>query len=153
MEKTDNTTRQQLTPLQAEPQIRILTDFSLWNFLFQGYANQGPHRYTKAEAYFDLLNRERLAVLTKDNDYLNGSIQTLANVWSWDRSSVKKFIDTLCTIGAASVMTDGYKNTVRLTNISGLTPQAGDDHKNSPTDGVSLTLSHLTGGQSENQGP
>ncbi len=152
-DKTDGLTRQQLALLQAEPHITIQTDFSLWNFLFQGYANQGPHRFTKAEAYFDLLNRERLAALTKDDEFLNSSIQTLSNVWSWERASVKKFIGTLCSIGAASVKSDGYKYTVRLTNIYGLSPQVCEDHKNSPADSMPLTVSHLIGELSEDKGP
>lgn len=148
-DKPRNFSRQQPIKSPAEPRITVCTDFELWNFLFQGYANQGPHRYTKAEAFFDLVNRERLAVLTKDSEFLNSSIQTLANVWSWDRSSVRKFIDTLCAIGAASVTTDGYKNTVRLTNVSGLTPQKGADPKQSHPENAPLDESHLQGDLSE----
>lgn len=144
-DKSSFQSRQQPTKNPAEPRITVCTNFELWNFLFQGYVNQGPHRYTKAEAYFDLLNRERLAVLTKDDEFLNSSIQTLANVWSWDRSSVRKFIDSLSAIGAASVRTDGYKNTVRLKNVSGLTPQEGATQKQTHRENATHNDSHLQG--------
>lgn len=82
-------------------------------------------------------------MLTKENDFLNSSNLTLSKVWSWERASVKKFIGTLCSIGAASVKSDGYKYTVRLTNIYGLSTQGSEDHKNSPADSMPLTVSHL----------
>ena len=145
MDKQKDISRLMPTASTADQQVWISTDFALWNFLFQGYANQGPHRYTKAEAFFDLINRERLAALTKDDEFLNSSIQTLAKVWSWDRSSVRKFLDTLCTIGAASIKTDGYKNTVRLNNISGLTPQEGGDQQHGHPEKSPLNESHLQG--------
>jgi hypothetical protein len=81
-------------------------------------------------------------VLTKENDFLNSSNLTLSKVWSWNLSSVKRFIDTLCSIGGAFITTEGYKNTVRMANIYGLSLQDSEDHKNSPADGMPLTVSH-----------
>ena len=97
----------------------IVTDFALWNYLFQGYVNQGAHRYSRAEAFFDLVNRQRLAYLTGDGEFLEAGIQQLANVWSWDRTSVRKFIGSLCELGAASIETKANRTCIRLTNIEG----------------------------------
>ena len=121
----------------------IVTDFALWNYLFQGYFNQGAHRYSRAEAFFDLVNRQRLANLTGDGEFLEAGIQQLANVWSWDRTSVRKFIGSLCELGAASIETKNNRTCIRLTNIEGsdpsghLTPLSSHPQK-SPLIGFSL---------------
>ncbi len=110
----------------GEPHMTVLTDFALWNLLFQGHTKKKPHRYSKAEAFFDLMKREQLMALTGGGTaYTSNNFQSLANAWSWNRMTVKKFVDALCSIGAASVTTDEYEYTVRLKNICGL-PTQGD---------------------------
>ena len=103
----------------------IRTDFNLWNLLFQGYTKQPRHRYTKAEAYFDIINRQRLTTLTGDEEFIDATLQDLANAWSWDRGSVRKFIEALSEIGAVTFKKDDRQNNktvIRVNNVSGLTP-------------------------------
>lgn len=95
----------------------ILTDYRLWNALFPGFSNLGPHRYSRAEAFFDLVNRQRLSWLTNDDDYINVSMQGLANVWGWDRSAVKRFLEQLQTIGAVTVVSTGYRSIAKIVNF------------------------------------
>ena len=80
--------------------LQIATSFELWDFLLDGHAiaNQSKrtkHRYTKAEAFFDLLNRQRISQSTFDDGYMNSSVLLLANSWGWMRPTAKKFLDTL----------------------------------------------------------
>lgn len=103
----------------------VETDFTLWNYLFQGYTKQPRHRYTRAEAYFDIINRQRLTTLTGDDEFIDASLQDLANAWSWDRGSVRKFIEALSEIGAVTFKKDQRQNNktvIRLNNVSGLSP-------------------------------
>ncbi len=130
----------------------IVTDFALWNYLFQGYVNQGAHRYSRAEAFFDLVNRQRLAYLTGDGEFLEAGIQQLANIWSWDRTSVRKFIGSLCEMGAASIETKANRTCIRLTNIASSDPLGHLTRLSSHPQESPLIESNLRGGLRQHPG-
>lgn len=111
---------------QQPPKMTVSTDYDLWSMLFKDSSSIGPHKLSKAEAYFDLVRRHRLATLTKNDSYLDGGILALAKAWLWDRNTVKKFIDSLCTIGAATIKKVGNKTAIFITNVTYL-PQDGSD--------------------------
>ena len=111
---------------QQPPKMTVSTDYDLWSMLFKDSSSQGSHKLSKAEAYFDLIRRHRLATLTKNNSYLDGGILALAKAWLWDRNTVKKFIDSLCSIGAATIKKVGNKTAIFITNVTYL-PQDGSD--------------------------
>ena len=108
------------------PKMTVSTDYDLWSMLFKDSSSQGSHKLSKAEAYFDLVRRHRLATLTKNDSYLDGGILALAKAWLWDRNTVKKFIDSLCSIGAATIKKVGNKTAIFITNVTYL-PQDGSD--------------------------
>ena len=111
---------------QQPPKMTVSTDYDLWSMLFKDSFSQGSHKLSKAEAYFDLVRRHRLATLTKNDSYLDGGILALAKAWLWDRNTVKKFIDSLCSIGAATIKKVGNKTAIFITNVTYL-PQDGSD--------------------------
>ncbi len=111
---------------QQPPKMTVSTDYDLWSILFKDSSSQGSHKLSKAEAYFDLVRRHRLATLTKNDSYLDGGILALAKAWLWDRNTVKKFIDSLCSIGAATIKKVGNKTAIFITNVTYL-PQDGSD--------------------------
>ena len=111
---------------QQPPKMTVMTDYDLWNLLFKDSSPQGSHKLTKAEAYFDLVERHRLATLTKNDSYLDGGILALAKAWLWDRNTVKKFIDSLCSIGAATMEKVGNKIVISINNVTYL-PKDGSD--------------------------
>ena len=111
---------------QQPPKMTVTTDYELWSLLFQNSNSRGSLKLSKAEAYFDLVKRHRLATLTKNDSYLDGGILALAKAWRWDRNTVKKFIDSLCAIGAATMEKVGNKTVILITNVSYL-PQYGSD--------------------------
>ena len=111
---------------QQPPKMTVSTDYDLWSMLFKDSSSQGSHKLSKAEAYFDLVRRHRLATLTKNDSYLDGGILALAKAWLWDRNTVKKFIDSLCSIGAANIKKVGNKTAIFITNVTYL-PQDGSD--------------------------
>lgn len=113
-------------PSQQPPKMTVSTDYDLWSMLFKDSSSQGSHKLSKAEAYFDLVRRHRLATLTKNDSYLDGGILALAKAWLWDRNTVKKFIDSLCSIGAATIKKVGNKTAIFITNVTYL-PQNGSD--------------------------
>ena len=111
---------------QQPPKMTVSTDYDLWSMLFKDSSSQRSHKLSKAEAYFDLVRRHRLATLTKNDSYLDGGILALAKAWLWDRNTVKKFIDSLCSIGAATIKKVGNKTAIFITNVTYL-PQDGSD--------------------------
>ena len=111
---------------QQPPKMTVSTDYDLWSMLFKDSSSQGPHKLSKAEAYFDLVRRHRLATLTKNDSYLDGGILALAKAWRWDRNTVKKFIDSLFSIGVATIKKVGNKTAIFITNVTYL-PQDDSD--------------------------
>lgn len=111
-----------IPPLKME----ITTDYNLWSLLLQGSNSEGSKKLSKAEAYFDLMKRQRLTMLTKDESYLGGGILALAKDWRWDRTTVKKFIDALCSIEAATFEKVGNRAVIKLTNVTLLHPDGSD---------------------------
>lgn len=108
------------TPMVVE------TDFALWSYLLHGSTKQPRHRYTRMEAFYDLLTRQRQMMLDgTDNDYMDTSLQDLANAWSWDRGAVRRFVEALSDMEALIMDTDYSRNNktvIRLNNVSGLSP-------------------------------
>ena len=101
--------------------LEIVTSFELWDY-GRTMANQSKgnrHRYSKAEAIFDLLDRQRISNSTGDNDYMSNSVQLLANTWGWMRPTAKKFLDKLQEIGAITLTSSGNRIVVSLNNIIG----------------------------------
>lgn len=111
-----------IPPLKME----VTTGYDLWSLLLQGNNSEGSKKLSKAEAYFDLMKRQRLTMLTKDDSYLGGGILALAKDWRWDRTTVKKFIDALCSIEAATFKKVGNRAVIKLTNVTLLHPNGSD---------------------------
>ena len=111
-----------IPPLKME----VTTDYDLWSLLLQGSNSEGSKKLSKAEAYFDLMKRQRLTMLTKDDNYLGGGILALAKDWRWDRTTVKKFIDALCSIEAATFEKVGNRAVIKLTNVTLLHPDGSE---------------------------
>lgn len=63
---------------QQPPKMTVKTDYELWSLLFKDSSPQRSRKLSKAEAYFDLVKRHRLATLTKNDSYLDGGILALA---------------------------------------------------------------------------
>lgn len=123
--KTDAAGSQSQTADTAQ-KMTVTTGYDLWSLLFQGNDSEGSHKLTKAEAYFDLIKRQRLSMLTKDESYLGGGILALAKAWRWDRTTVKKFIDALCSIEAATFKKVGNRAVIKLTNVTSLHNDCSD---------------------------
>ena len=134
----------------------VQMDFALWNYLLQGTTKKPRHRYSKIEAYYDLLSRHRLMILDgSDDEYMNASLQDLANSWSWDRGAVRRFIEALSDMEAVTLDTDYSRNNktvIRLNNISGLTPIKEDRPQVKTIDSESASDSTISGRTPTTQG-
>lgn len=78
------------------------------------------HRFSRIEAYLDLVRRQRLVVLTQDLSYLEGGMLELSRSWNWSRVDVKKFSNLLVSLGVAQLYRQGAKYLVTLTSLHGL---------------------------------
>ena len=74
-------------PTHPKSGMKILTDFTLWYLLLEDTVPTGHKKLTKAEAFYDLLNRHKLAVLY-DQDVLPGNFQILTENRNWHRRTV-----------------------------------------------------------------
>lgn len=125
-QKSKETQNSNSQPAVPPLKMEVTTGYDLWSLLLQGSSSEGTHRMSKAEAYFDLMKRQRLTMLTKDESYLGGGILALAKAWRWDRTTVKKFIDALCCIEAATFEKAGNRAVIKLTNVNLLHPDGSD---------------------------
>ena len=109
--------------------MKILTDFSLWNLLLENSVPTGHKKLTKAEAFYDLLNRQKQAVIY-DQDVLPGNFQILADNWNWHRQTVKKFLSELQAIGAIEIDLSVNRTVIRVANVTFTSPHPVDDSPN-----------------------
>ena len=121
-----NTNSGSLQTAETKGKFSVSTDYELWSFLLPKRKARRKHKLSKGEAFLDLINRQRLWMLTNDDSYIDGGIQALANAWTWDRTTVKKFIDSLVNLGVAELKNSGNKTIVTLTNVTYL-PHNGSD--------------------------
>jgi hypothetical protein len=71
-------------------QVRIVTDIALWNLLLQGVKKQP--KYSRLEAFRDLMERQRIALLTGDGKFMKGSVLEFSKAWGWDREYGQPFL-------------------------------------------------------------
>ena len=97
-------------------QMEILTDLSLWKMLVQG--GKKTHKLNRFEAFFDLLNRQRIALLAEDEGNINFSALELSKAWGWDRVTVTKFIDNLQKLKALTLSTSTKRKLIKLERVT-----------------------------------
>ena len=116
-------------PTHPKSGMKVLTDFSLWNLLLENSVPTGHKKLTKAEAFYDLLNRQKQAVIY-DQDVLPGNFQILADNWNWHRQTVKKFLSELQAIGAIEIELSVNRTVIRVTNVTFTPPHLVDGSPN-----------------------
>ena len=77
----------------------IETDYQLWEYLFRDQPKKRK-RHTKAEAFYDLIKRQREALLIEDETYLTSTVSDFMEQWTWSRKNVNIFLEELEKIGA-----------------------------------------------------
>lgn len=80
----------------------IETDYQLWEYLFRDQPKKRK-RHTKAEAFYDLIKRQREALLIQDETYLTSTVSDFMEQWTWSRQNVNFFLDELEKIGAITL--------------------------------------------------
>ena len=99
---------------------KICVSPSFLHFLSTHPTMRRKHKYTKAEAYYDLCYRQYMTAVTGEPQFMTGGIQELANSWSWARDSVSRFITHLVKSQVAITLNISTSVVVILTNIEGL---------------------------------
>lgn len=96
----------------ANAQIIIQTNIPLWDFLVQGIKK--AHKVSRVQAFHDLIDRQRIALLKGEDENLTGTIQDMAKAWGWDRDTVARFLDNLEQLGVLTVETTGNRKSFML---------------------------------------
>ncbi len=111
---------------KQDNELKIATSLRLWQLLFPNMQQLsarsrkvGRDKLTRAEVFFDLIQRQHLAMITGNEDFTNVSILSLSESWGWYRPTAKKFLEELEEAGAIILRSDGNRTYVRLTNILG----------------------------------
>ena len=66
------------------------------------------------KAFYDLIERQQIALLKGESESLTATIQDLANKWEWNRETVTRFLDNLEQLNALTVSSTGTRRTIRL---------------------------------------
>ena len=98
--------------------IRIVTDYALWCCLFRIPSPKGARKLSRAEAFFDLITKQRQAILLYDQDNILAGFQTLADEWRWNRQTVKRFLNELQDIGSVIIAPSYYHTAIRVANVT-----------------------------------
>lgn len=103
-------------PNDSKPELRITTGFSLWKMLMQGKMKAA--KFSKAEAFYDLIDRQRISILTGDDDCLKGTIGDFVKTWGWDRDTVIRFLNTLEEQGVITTTVTDNRKSFRLNGVT-----------------------------------
>ena len=79
----------------------VPTNILLWDYLLKG--NKLAPKFTRCEAFYDLIKRQTTIMNQTDELYINGSIRELAMAWRWDRETVSRFLSQLTDFGVLMV--------------------------------------------------
>lgn len=101
-----------MTKEQPFTQMKIVTDIRLWQLLLQGMKKQ--HKLTRVEAFYDLIDRQHIAMLTSTCEHMRGSVLEFSKAWGWDRETVMRFLDNLEQLGVVTIHMAGNRKAVKL---------------------------------------
>ena len=96
-------------------QLRIETDIRFWNLLLQGMKKS--EKLTKVEAFNDLLERQRIALLTSDDEFMKGNVLEFSKAWGWDRETVNRFLEHLQELNIVTISMAGNRKAIKLNYI------------------------------------
>lgn len=88
----------------------------LWHFLVGGQKNfpKKDGRFTRAEAFDDLLERQHAAAMRDVDEYIKADITVLSRAWQWQRTTTATFLDTLQDLGVLTSEKSGNSRIFRL---------------------------------------
>jgi hypothetical protein len=99
-------------------QFTLVIPFSmeLWHFLVGGQKNfqKKDGRFTRAEAFDDLLERQHAAAMRDVNEHIKADITVLSQAWQWQRTTTATFLDTLEGFGVLTSQKSGNSRIFRL---------------------------------------
>lgn len=99
-------------------QFTLVIPFSmeLWHFLVGGQKNfqKKDGRFTRAEAFDDLLERQHAAAMRDDDEPIKADITVLSRAWQWQRTTTATFLDTLEGLGVLISKKSGNSRIFRL---------------------------------------
>lgn len=83
--------------------VQFTVDIELLNYLFADKPTDSKKKYTKAQAFYYLLQNQIESQRTYDDNNVRGSIETLSQNWNWHRQTVKNFVEQLRGKGILSL--------------------------------------------------
>lgn len=99
-------------------QLTLVIPFSmeLWHFLVGGQKNfqKKDGRFTRAEAFDDLLERQHAAAMRDVDEPIKADITDLTRAWQWQRTTTANFLDTLEEFGVLTSQKSGNSRIFRL---------------------------------------
>ncbi|MES5169394.1 hypothetical protein ABVC73_13690 [Prevotella melaninogenica] len=104
---------------QTKKKINLIieTDYQLWEFLFRDQPKKRK-RHTKAEAFYDLIKRQREALLIQDETYLTSTVSDFMEQWTWSRQNVNIFLEELEKIRAITLERGNKTIKFQITNVN-----------------------------------
>ncbi len=90
--------------------VRVSSD--LFEFLCDDYTYKNPRRFSRLQAFRDLVIRH--CTSERKQEDMTANIECLSKSWGWSRQSVVKFIQNLETMGVLEVFNVVTSKMVRL---------------------------------------
>ncbi|MBQ6964375.1 MAG: hypothetical protein IJP82_01625 [Bacteroidaceae bacterium] len=103
---------------KQKPSLSIKLRYEVLAFIFQTTPREAVLKVDKAEAFYSLVKRQYYAMLTREDEYLVGSVNSLAQDWGWTREKVKAFLDDLVQRGAITLTKKKNKFLICMNGIS-----------------------------------
>ena len=100
-------------PNSTSVQMKIPTDIPLWSYLLSGHKNS-TRKFSRAEAFFDLMQRQYAALHDGREKYLHGNVVKLAAAWHWNRDTASVFLDKLEQLDVLTSHTIGNRKAFML---------------------------------------
>ncbi len=111
------------TETQTPEQTMVVpTNLILWDYLLKGAKR--PPKFSRCEAFCDLIKRQQKNLLQTGEPYILGSASELSLAWHWDRETVSRFFDQLTKFGILLVHDEDRRTSYSLRcSLETLTPQ------------------------------
>ena len=105
----------------------ILTQLNLWDYLFQEESATVEKKFSKPQAFYDLLQRQKKSIDEFENDVVLGNFQTFAKTWGWHRQTVKNFLYELASLGALTIDATTNRTVIKISNTKLVSEPAFDN--------------------------
>lgn len=96
-----------------DKKLAVVVPLELIDYLCNDYAYRNPNRYSKLEAFRNLVMLH-CSAKEKGSEKMNASIAQLSKAWNWSRPTVSAFVNDLAVLDILDVETTATSKAISL---------------------------------------